>query len=521
MAKQKITIFILLIIMFWIKAPSQDIEFILLKKYAENSFRDGDYEFALENYLELYRNDKKNINLNYHIGICYVETNIDKSKAIPHLEFVVGHNNYPIRSYFYLGRAYMYDYRFTEAVEAFYEFKMVGINEELLVETDRYIEMCYYALELINQPKNITFERLDSTINSPHDDYYPFITSDESSILFASRRTYVKEYEDYIANVFYSDSKRGIFSSALPLPVNTYDNEEVVGVTPNGENILVYANGDYFTHDIKMINRKGTKFTDMPASQLPFDINTEGVEMGACQSADGNTIYFASDRRGGRGGLDIYVSRKNASGTWGEAENIGSTINSVYDENFPNISPDGKRLYFASKGHRGIGGYDIFYSVINDETQQWSPPINMGFPINTPVDNTTITITGNDMVYYMSANRREGFGKLDIYRITKGDDMEQLFVIGSVYVGTQQNNVPYSEDFHKAYATVYDLYDNIIAQYEVQSESAQFFATLYAGRYKLEVKFSGAQKGHVEIFDINKNNAAEGLFKTIYLEPVY
>ncbi len=494
-----------------------DIEMILTKKYAENSFRDGNYEFALENYLILYENDKNNINLNYKIGICYTETTIDKNSAIPYLEFVVGHNNYPIKSYYYLGRSYMYNYRFTVAVEAFYEYKMMGVSEATLTEADRLIEMCYDALERINTPHNVTFQLLDASINSEFDEYYPFIDATQNSLVFSSNRTYVEEYEEYIANVFYSDYKKGIWESALPIPINTFDNEEVVGIQSNGEKILIYANGDNATHDIKMANRKGIKFTDVSSSELPFDLNTDGVEMGACLSPDGNTIYFASNRRGGRGGLDIYFAKKDVSGQWKAVENLGSMINTEYDENFPSLSADGRKLYFASKGHPGIGEYDIYETTYIDSLRSWTTPINLGFPINTPQDNTTISFAANGKTAYLAANRKEGFGKLDIYKVTFGDENQSVIVMVTLMIGTESNSIPYSEDFLKAYGTFYDQYGNIIAQLPVESDG-NFYGTLYPGTYKLEVKFEGYEKGYTETMVIGEDKLGDFISSIVYLK---
>jgi hypothetical protein len=494
-----------------------DINILLTEKYAENSFRDGDYEFALENYLILYERDNKNIDLNYKIGICYTETTIDKSKAIPYLEFVVGHNNFSVNAYYYLGRAYMYNYRFTVAVEAFYEYKMMGVSEETLKESDRLIQMCYDALERINQPRNVTFQLLDSTINSKYDEYYPFVDATATNLLFSSNRTYISEYETYIANAFYSEKKKDTWSSATPLPTNTFDNEDVVGMTPNGEKILIYTDGDYSDHDIKQVNRKGSKFTDASNTELPFDMNTEGMEMGACLSPDGNTIYFASDKRGGRGGLDIYFAKKDASGQWKASENLGSMINTEYDENFPSLSADGKKMYFASKGHPGTGEYDIYETSYIDSLRSWTPPRNLGFPINTPQDNTTISFAADGKTAYIAANRKEGYGKLDIYKITFGNEEKSVIVMVTLMIGTPANSVPYSEDFLKAYGTFYDKYDNIIAQYPVGTDGT-FFGTLFPGTYKLEVKFDGAKQGHTETLIIGEDKVGDFISSTVYLK---
>jgi hypothetical protein len=494
----------------------EDIDLVLTQKYAENSFRDGDYEFALENFLRLYDKDKKNIDLNYKIGICYTETTIDKAKAIPYLEFVVTHNNYPIRSFYYLGRAYMYNYRFTEAVEALYEYKMMGISEDIINQTDRLIEMCYDALERINFPKNVTFERLDTSINSKFDDYLPMVSADGNNLVFTTNRTYVAEFEDYIDNAFFSEKKKGAFTTGQRIPVSTFDTEQSVGMSPTGEKILLYANGDYNTHDIKMVSRKGGKFANAAKNELPSDMNTEGKEMGACLSPDGNTLYYVSDRRGGRGGLDIYFSKKDVNGIWSPSVNIGSTLNTEYDENYPNLSPDGKTMYFASRGHKGIGEYDIFKSSYIDSLQSWTPPINLGFPINTPLDNTTISFTKDGKTAYLSANRKEGIGKLDIYKVSFGDENQTVTIIGTVMVGTESKSVPYSEDFLKAYATLYDNFGNIIAQLEVFSDGGSFFGALFPGTYRLEVKFDGNTQGYVETLKITAED--KEVYRTIYLK---
>lgn len=514
MIKKASALFFCLLVSTLLIAQSAN-EIIVIRKFAENSFRDGDYEFALENLLQLYNLDKQNIDLNYKIGICYTETTIDKSKAIPYLEFVVSHNNYPIKSHYYLGRSYMYNYRFTVAVEAFYEYKMGGVSEETLRETDRLILMCYDALERINQPKNVRFELLGSEVNSEFDDYFPFIDANEEKLVFSSKRTYIDEYEEYIANVFYSDHK-GSWSPAAPLPTNTYDAEEIVGMTSSGEKMLIYTNGDYSTHDIKQVNRKGSKFSDADKVELPYDMNTEGIEMGACLSPDGNTIIFSSDKRGGRGGLDLYIARKDPSGSWMAAQPLSDKINTEYDENFPSYSPDGKILYFASKGHPGVGEYDIYSTSYVEDLKSWSNPINLGFPINTPLDNTTISFLPDGTTAYISANRKEGIGKLDIYKLTFGDANQSVIVMVTVLVGTEESNVPYTEDFLKAYGTFYDEFDNIIGQWEV--EDGNIFATLFPGKYKLEVKFDGNETGHTENLDIGVEKVNDIVMLTVYLQ---
>ena len=194
MSLNKFVLSITMVLAFTATAAAQD-DIILIKKYAENAFKKGDYEYALQNYLELYKYDKENIDLRYKIGICYTETNVDKEQAVPHLEYVASFNNYPIRTKFFLGKAYMYNYRFTEAIDAFYDYKMVGSDETDLFEADRMIKMCEHTKQLINNPINVTFTLLDTTINTKADDICPVVTPDGNLLYFSSNDNYIKEYE--------------------------------------------------------------------------------------------------------------------------------------------------------------------------------------------------------------------------------------------------------------------------------------------------------------------------------------
>lgn len=505
-----------LFLAFVVPVVAQNDDIILIKKYAENAFKKGDYEFALQNYLELYKYDKENLDLNYKLGVCYTETNVDKEKSVPFLEYVVSFNNYPIRTKYFLGKAYMYNYRFTEAIESFYEYKMIGIDENDLFECDRMIKMCGYAQEALNYPINVKFIHLDTTINTIYDDMLPCVAPDNSILYFSSNSTYIKEYESYIYRGHYSEQKKGVWQSALPIPISTYDDENVVGISPDGNKVLVYANGDYATHDIKMYTRKGAKFTKAPATELPADMNTDDIEMGACLSADGNTIYYASDKPGGRGGLDLYVAHKEPDGKWGPSQNLGTNINTEYDENYPTLSPDGRTLYFASKGWDNFGGYDIFSSLFNESTGSWFPPQNIGTPINTPLDNTKISYTA-DGTAYIAAKRKEGVGNLDIYRLDFGNESIQASsFVSTVLVGEDESTaIAHDETMSKAYAIVYDQYENIVAQRDV--EDGQFFFLLYEGDYTIEVKFEGQNIGLKKHYHINID---DNVVETFLLKPV-
>ena len=151
--------------------------------------------------------------------------------------------------------------------------------------------------------------------------------------------------------------------------------------------------------------------------------NPNAFEPSAALSPDEQTLYLVSDRKGGHGGLDIYRYEKIANG-WGKPENLGAVINTSFDEDGVFVGKDGKTLYFSSKGHKSMGGYDIFKSTYNSNTETWSKPENLGYPVNTGGDDIYFMIAPNGERAYYASDKNGGFGEMDIYRITfieKGD----------------------------------------------------------------------------------------------------
>ncbi|HON19044.1 MAG TPA: hypothetical protein PK990_07745 [Salinivirgaceae bacterium] len=512
----KTFIFIFFICNFSVKAQ-QNVEIELARKYAEHAFKEKDYDFALENYLKLYELDKKDINLNFRIGVCYTETNRNKTGGIPHLEFVTSHNNFPREALFYLGKSYMYNYQFTEAVEALYDFKYYGRDENLLAMTERLIDMAYNAKELINQPQPVRFELLDTTINSTMNDFRPLVTTNEKSLFFTSNRRYLDPPGTYVTDIYYSEASGKNWSKAQMINISTPDYEEIVGISPNGDRLMVYTKGEFKAPKIIMAERRRGKFQYLEDKEIPAELNSTSLEYGACINNEGTLIIFASNRIGGYGGMDLYKIVKIDKHTWSKPINLGSQINSPFDENFPSLSDNGKKLHFSSNGHSSIGGYDLFYSIFNQADSSFQRPINHGFPISTPFDDISISFNANETVAYLASTRNEGIGNLDIYKMYIEKSSKQIIVVGLVMIGTEQNSVPYSTDFLKVYATVYDEQGNLFSRYDLD-ESGQFFATLYPGKYILDVRFDKAEKGYRENLILKEGDDEEPILKTIYLK---
>lgn len=498
---------------------AQDTDIELARKYAEHSYREKDYDFALENYLKLYDIDKKDININFRIGVCYTETNINRTGGIPYLKYVVSHNNFPSEALYYLGKAYMFNYQFTEAIDALYDYKVYGKDKEIQAATERLIDMVYNAKEYINQPKPVRFELLDTSVNSILNDFRPLVSSNGSKLFFTSNRRYSDHLATNVNDIYLSEATRDKWQKSRMLEISTDDHEEIVGIAPSGDMIMIYSDSDLGSR-IKMGIRKGKRYELYSEEQIPSDLNTKSFEYGACINTEGTMIIFASDRLGGYGGMDLYKIQKKDRRHWGNAENLGSQVNTPYDENFPTLSYDGRKLHFSSNAHSSIGGMDLFYSTYNQADSSFQRPLNHGFPISTPFDDISISFNADESVAYLATTRTEGVGNLDIYKVHVGkESTKTVIIVGSVMVGDENNSIPYSTDLVKVYATVYDKQQNLFSKYDLD-ENGQFFATLYPGEYILDVRFDQADKGHRENLILVESEDDEPLFKTIYLKPL-
>jgi hypothetical protein len=202
-----------------------------------------------------------------------------------------------------------------------------------------------------------------------------------------------------------------------------------VDVSDDGTIMLFYIDHIDVFGDIWISRRLNNKMPWLKPERLPESINS-GMETSASiyknPLTEEEVLLIASSRPGttenpNYGETDIYISRKLPNGSWSEPKNLGPNINTKYKEEFPQFSEDGKTLYFASQGHSSMGGFDIFKSVSDDDGQTWSPPKNMGYPINTSDDDLSISFTSGGRIAYLSTMREGGQGDLDIYRVILED----------------------------------------------------------------------------------------------------
>ncbi len=482
-------------------AQSDEFEqkFIAAASYVD----EGRYTLALPLWLELYSTDPTNANVNYNLGLCYLKTSGEKSKAIPYLEQAITKttNKYldiepsitkaPNKAFYHLGQAYHLDMRFDEAIEMLSKYREKNAKKEDIAQVDREIAWALFAKNMVKHPVRTEIQNLGDSINTRFPEYSPMITADESMIIFTSRREGSTgdalsddglPFEDIYFSTKNDDDQ---WSKAKPIGtnINSNGNEASVALSADGQQLLIYRDdagdgnlyistldGDVWSYPVK----------------LGSDINTKSWEPSACFSADGNTIYFVSDRPGGYGGTDIYRVVKLPNGQWSLAQNLGPIINTAQDEDGPFIHPDNVTLFFSSKGHQSLGGYDILYSI-KDEENKWSVPNNMGYPINTTDDDVFYVTSLDGKRAYYSSGKGGGLGEKDIYMITLPDVIvEKMALLKGVVTFDGTYDVPPTANIQ-----VTDLESGtLVGDFKPRAKTGSYIMILNPGKTKKSYLFT-------------------------------
>lgn len=277
--------------------------------------------------------------------------------------------------------------------------------------TEKYINDCIFSIAAIKNPVSFKPENLGPNINTKNEEYFAALTSDESTLIFTRQ---INGNEDLYRS--FKIDNEWVVAEPLSANINTpLYNEGAQCISPDGQ--FLFFTGckrpDGFGRCDIYVSQKEGKGWSNPVN-LGFPINTSGWESQPSLSADGKTLYYVSDRKGGFGSYDIWKSTIGVDGKWATPQNLGPNINTIYNEQYPFIHPDGKTLYFSSTGWTGLGGKDLFISRL-DSANVWSKPINLGYPVNTYGDESGLTINASGTKAFFSSNNFNGFGGFDIY----------------------------------------------------------------------------------------------------------
>jgi outer membrane protein OmpA-like peptidoglycan-associated protein len=332
---------------------------------------------------------------------------------------------------FLLGQAYHYNELFDSAL-LYYDLMNQALSKSLrfsrvmkVSEVNWKIFECRNAKVFKANPVSATITHLNENINSEWPDYAPTIAADESIMIYTTRRPEKNENEtlapdlEYYEEIFVSKNVNGVWQPAVSIEeINSAFHNASVSLSPNGKEMFVYGDengGDLYETDLQPDG------TWSRPDRLNGFINSPYGESSAAVTAINDRMFFVSDRPEGFGGTDIYVARKNKRGDWSQVENLGPKINTERDEADVFISANGKHIYFSSNGHSGMGDLDIYRAEYDSVSNEWSEPLNLGYPINSVENDIYFVLTGDERYAYFSSARGDSKGDVDIYRVDMKD----------------------------------------------------------------------------------------------------
>ncbi len=425
--KKSIIILLSLLISSAILAQDEKVIKKLFKD-AESFLLYEEYDRALPLYLEIIDKGWDNANIQFSVGMCYMNVHKQIKQAIPYFEkastnvtsnFKEG--NYkekraPEEAWFFLAKAYRINGQLDKAIEAYGKYKsLIDVSDVYMHDfLALQVKTCEIGKEMMNNPVNFTSTLID--FGEEGDNYYPAVSGNDKSIVFTAQQE--ERDPDFgtlvFENIKYATKDGDTWSKSKDLTSDIASDGylSTAYLSYNGDFAILYRN-DYGNDNLYYTELEGRKWS--VAVKFPKQISGRNNETHASITKDGSTLYFVSDREGGYGGKDIWYSVKDNKGRWGTPVNLGDVINTPFGEESVFIAEDGQTLYFASEAHNSMGGYDIFKSK-QDGNGTWSEPQNLGYPLNSFADDVFYMPIGDGSVAYYSRTPEAG-GEMRIYRI--------------------------------------------------------------------------------------------------------
>lgn len=476
--------------------------FLVNNRYYPVSHRDHqnaglkNFRDAMSPLGEAQKFNPRNADLNYMLGFCWFVSDPAAKEPMAFFEAAQldGAPPEPDLAY-WLGWCYHLHSRWDDAIQQYQRYlnwlmTKSRNNTPAIDDVNKKIAECQSGKKLSLIPERVFVDNLGPNINTAFAEYGPSISADEETIFFTSRRPNSTggkktEYDNgYYEDIYTAYRLNGAWQPAKQLSkhVNTEWHDAVAGLSPDGSRIYVYRNLGDDGGDLYESVLFGNDW-EVP-EHMNKNINTRFHESSVSLSFDGRHLFFVSDKTTGIGNRDIYCSELDVKGEWGVARNLGMDVNTRYAEDAVFMHPDGATLYFSSKGHNTMGGYDIFKtSFINGK---WQKPENLGYPINGPDDDVFFVVSGSGNRAYFASSKPGGLGETDLYKIT--------------FLGPEKQPLLSTQDQLLAMAA--QPVSNLRVEHPTESKTAKL--TLLKGTVR-DAKTNAPLEAAIDLFDNEKN----------------
>jgi len=399
-----------------------------------------------------------------------------------------------------------------------------GIPETRRRQAEAGVKSCEFAMYCVAHPVPFSPVNIGDSINTRFDEYINAITPDEKRLYFTRKNARnsltLDQTQEFEEEFYYANRDDSTWRQAVNIgpPINTHGNEGAVNISPDG-NYLFFAacnrEDGYGSCDIYYSKRTGAQWS-VPEN-LGEVVNSPQWDSQPSFSSDGKTLYFASKRAGGKGSSDIWKSELQPGGKWSIPVNLGDSINTQAEEMAPFIHPDDQTLYFSSKGHPGLGGFDLFYSR-RDQHGAWKRPVNLGYPINTHADEITLVINAKGTLAYISSDIPGGKGRQDIYQFPLYNEARPLFA--NYFKG-----IVYDDDTKAKLEAHFELIDlstsKTCAESSSDQQTGEFLLVLPTEKnYALNVSKDGYLFYSDNFLLTGTNSEVKPFIKNIPLKPI-
>lgn len=472
------------------------------------------YAKALNEYKKVAAKQPNNMRLKRRIAEVILLDESPRGAAIPYIDAYVDYAQDDVEAYYLAAKAHYHAHDFSNARKFLENYKSMVTVDDDVKKADVLTDWINNAQRMLKDSLKCVMVNMGEMVNTAYSEINPLIMPDDKTLFFSSDAKYNSQGVVNYFNIMFTENKDLMWTKAKAVGgmVNTLYDEYVSGFYNKGMYYASNANVEFGIYECDYLGNG--RFSE--GSRLLPPIDMKGDETSAWGSANGDTIFFAASNT--KGDLDIYYSIKHNQ-LWCEPRPVPGEINvEGYDENYPQLANNGKRLYFSSNRPGTMGGMDLYYSDLDEKSGQWKKPVHLKYPINDTYDNLTVSYTQSGRYAYISAVRPGGLGGRDIYAVIN-DEIMPTTALFKCYLSIKAKPKPLPLT-DMPVITVTDEYDEVVAAVKMKLSTSTFVLTLDPGKYTLTIESDNTKTYTEQLTIVDKfydqQNAIE---KMILLEP--